>query len=222
MMSSETSSSSRRKRQAVAPPAGRRPSGGQGHAGQGVRPGREVAIDAALNLQPLHLLILGTAAAASAAALLAHGTRPANIVFVVLSVIAAGVVAIAVFRTLWPLASDVTATQPEMVGGRTRAALEREKTIVLRAIKELEFDRAMGKLSETDFHEMSGRLRARAAGLIRQLDTGAGYRDQVERDLAKRLAEGAAPVVVRGTFCTECGTKNEPDAKFCKNCGQRL
>ena len=32
-----------------------------------------------------------------------------------------------------------------MVGQRTRAALEREKILTLRAIKELEFDRAMGK-----------------------------------------------------------------------------
>jgi hypothetical protein len=31
---------------------------------------------------------------------------------------------------------------------------------VLRSIKELEFDRAMGKMSEKDFAEMSARLRA--------------------------------------------------------------
>ena len=42
-----------------------------------------------------------------------------------------------------------------MLGGRTRAALEREKALVLRSIKELEFDRAMGKVSEKDFAEMS-------------------------------------------------------------------
>src|SRR6185436_17587187 len=49
----------------------------------------------------------------------------------------------------------------------------------LRAIKELEFDRAIGKLSEEDFKEMSGRLRARATRLIRQLDAGGGYREQI-------------------------------------------
>ena len=64
-----------------------------------------------------------------------------------------------------------------MIGERTRAALEREKMLTLRSIKELEFDRAMGKLSDEDFQEMSGRLRARAARLMRQLDAGAGYRD---------------------------------------------
>ena len=71
----------------------------------------------------------------------------------------------------------------------------------------------------------SGRLRARAAGLIRQLDAGAGYRDQIERDLAKRLAVtvGTKDVAAAvGNFCTQCGTKNEGDARFCKNCGQKL
>ena len=73
-----------------------------------------------------------------------------------------------------------------MVGQRTRVALEREKLLTLRSIKELEFDRAMGRLSDEDWNEMSGRLRARAARLMRQLDAGAGYREQIEKDLAKR------------------------------------
>jgi hypothetical protein len=34
---------------------------------------------------------------------------------------------------------------------------------------------------------MSGRLRTRAARLMRQLDAGSGYREQIERDLTKRL-----------------------------------
>mgnify|MGYP006142053811 CR=1 FL=1 len=39
-----------------------------------------------------------------------------------------------------------------------------------------EFDFAMGKMSQADFDEMSGRLRARALSLMKQLDLGAsGY-----------------------------------------------
>ena len=72
-----------------------------------------------------------------------------------------------------------------MVAGRTRAALEREKMLVLRAIKELEFDRAMGKIADGDFDEMRDRLRARALRLIAQLDGAAAYREMIERDLAR-------------------------------------
>ncbi len=210
MMNSEPSSTSRRKRRAAPPPTGR---------SQGARAARvnQVPVSApsvrnagaGTGLQPVHLLILGTVGAATAGTLVAHGTRPANIVFVVLSILAVGIVAMAVYRTLWPLTSDVSAVQPEMVGGRTRAALEREKTIVLRAIKELEFDRAMGKVSESDCEEMIGRLRARAVRLIRQLDAGsAGYRDLIDRELNARLGTGGAgvrPVNGRGTDVAQSG-----------------
>lgn len=131
-------------------------------------------------------------------------------------------IGMAALRAVGPLVSpeeDRTA----MVGERTRAALEREKLLTLRSIKELEFDRAMGKLSDADWQEMSSRLRARAAGLMKQLDAGAGYREQIERDVARRLGDPPATAAsTRGNFCTECGTKNEGDAKFCKNCGTKL
>ena len=108
-----------------------------------------------------------------------------------------------------------------MIGQRTRAALEREKLLVLRSIKELEFDKAMGKLSDGDFNEMSGRLRTRAARLIRLVDAGGGYRAQVEGDLARRLGEAPAePQAAR--FCSACGTPRDADARFCKGCGAKL
>ena len=148
-----------------------------------------------------------------------QGITPVILLTIIMATVA--LVAIAALRAVRPLVSpqeDRTA----MVGERTRVALEREKLLTLRSIKELEFDRAMGKLSDADWHEMSGRLRARAGGLMKQLDAGSGYREQIERDLAKRLAEPAPATSPRGNFCTECGTKNEGDAKFCKNCGHKL
>ena len=149
-------------------------------------------------------------------------SRSSIILFTVLMA-AACLVGIAALRAVRPLVSPEEDRTP-MVGERTRVALEREKLLTLRSIKELEFDRAMGKLSDADWQEMSGRLRARAAGLMKQLDAGAGYREQIERDLAKRLASppDISDPRTAGHFCTECGTKNEWDAKFCKNCGHKL
>jgi hypothetical protein len=134
----------------------------------------------------------------------------------------AGFAALMVLRTVLPLVTpDVDRTV--MIGRRTRAALEREKLLALRAIKELEFDRAMGKLSDGDFKEMAGRLRARAAGLISQLDAGAGYRAQIERDVEKRLGEAPPPKdAAAGRVCAACATSNDVDARFCKSCGQKL
>ena len=98
-------------------------------------------------------------------------------------------VGFALYRTLWPLAATDFTEQTQIIGGRARAAIEREKTLVLRSIKELEFDRAMGKVSDTDFELMGRRLRAYALALMKQLDVDLpGYRDLIERELAQRLA----------------------------------
>jgi hypothetical protein len=81
--------------------------------------------------------------------------------------------------------------------------------------------------------------------LIKALDAGSGYRDQIERDLQKRLARAAPgpkdpaysnrkaevdvdrragpvdpPAATR--VCATCSTMNDADARFCKECGGRL
>jgi hypothetical protein len=131
-------------------------------------------------------------------------------------------VGIAALRAIRPL---VTAHDDRavVIGRRTRAALEQEKALALRTIKELEFDRAMGKMSDEDFREMSIRLRARAGRLMKQLDAGTGYRSQIETELAKRLGETADAKRAHGPHtCPKCSTANDHDAKFCKSCGERL
>ena len=138
-------------------------------------------------LQPWQLFTLAGLVGATITVFLSRGESPAGVIFLSLTVFAAAAVGIAALRTVKPLTSKAAADSTQVLGGRTRAALEREKALVLRSIKELEFDRAMGKVSEKDFGEMSARLRARAAGLMRQLDAGAGYREQIEKEIEKRL-----------------------------------
>lgn len=168
--------------------------------------------------QPWQLFTLAGLVGATGVVFLAKGQSPAAVIFLSLTIFAAAAVGVAALRTVGPLAGLFSSEAPRAVGGRTRAALEREKALVLRSIKELEFDRAMGKLSDKDFAEMSHRLRARAAGLIRQLDAGAGYRDQIEKEVQRRIAPKiAATPAVR--FCSACGGKVDPDARFCKHCG---
>lgn len=184
-------------------------------------------------LRPWHLLVLGVLAAGVVAMVVTRGSGGVNMVLVPVAVATGGLVAAGVFRSLVPLVESEAVEQPEMVAGRTRAALEREKMLVLRSIKEVEFDRAMGKISDEDFREMAGRLRTRAASLIRQLD-GGGYRQIIERDVAalrggkpRPASHGpaAAPATAEdaaaGT-CAACGVANDADARFCKSCGTRL
>lgn len=190
------------------------------------------------SLQPWHFFVLAALACATVATYMVRGRGVETVIFLTLlmgSVVLVGITALLTVRPLVSPGDDRTA----MVGERTRAALEREKQLALRAIKELEFDKAMGKVSEDDFREMAGRLRARASRLIRQLDAGAGYRARIEQDLAKRLGEHAAsgrqesnaelkeaphaePRTAAVRQCASCSTSNDVDARFCKGCGTRL
>lgn len=54
----------------------------------------------------------------------------------------------------------------------SKAELREEKQRVLRAIKELEFDHAMGKLSDADFKQVGDAYRVRAIEVMRALDEG--------------------------------------------------
>ena len=174
------------------------------------------------SLEPWQFFVLAALGCATAALFATRGQSVTSIVLLTLMMAAAAGVGLAALRMLRPLVSGDD-DRTVMIGERTRVALEREKNLSLRAIKELEFDRAMGKLSDADWQEMSGRLRTRAGRLMRQLDAGVGYRSQIERDLARRVGEAAAPAtVVTALTCVACRTANEPDARFCKSCGQKL
>jgi hypothetical protein len=169
-------------------------------------------------------------------------------------------------------------------------AEEERKRAVLRALKDLEFERSVGKISEEDYAELVARYRAEAKRLLREIDeeaqprheraaalvakrlrregltgtdTGApspekpvaetdeepleptdaddeSSRDRKEaapiarrdkskkrkkpRDPAATEAPAATPAITPEAAtrtCAECGTKNDPDAVFCKKCGAR-
>ena len=202
----------------------------------------------ASTFRPWHFFALAALVAATIGVWLTQDSNLASVILLSLTIGAGALAGVGLYRTLWPLtASDFTEVT-EMVGERPRAAVDREKTLVLRSIKELEFDRAMGKVSEKDFHEMSGRLRARALNIMKQLDFQMpGYRDLIERELEARLKavdsqqsmvddpraastgsrvqsarHGVGHVSGSGPTCAECGTSIDPDARFCKSCGSAL
>ncbi len=139
---------------------------------------------------------------ATAVVIVATGQSPAAIILLSLTVLSASLVALGTYRALSPLATRDAIEAPQMLGGRTRAALEREKTLVLRSIKDLEFDFAMKKMSQSDYDEMSARLRARAVGLMRQLDEGSGYRALIEAEFGKRLGRRGLPPAGSSTPAT--------------------
>ncbi len=103
----------------------------------------------------------------------------------------------------WPLVQARLGAEPDEP--ETLPPLERQKREALAAIKEAEFDRAMGKLSDEDFAALTARYRTQALEAIAGLD---GLRRGAPAD-----ARGAA------RFCAQCGTGLPAGAKFCAACG---
>lgn len=182
------------------------------------------AASGAPTLPSWQLFVLAGLVGATLVVVVSRGQSPVAIILLSLVIFAAAAVGAAALRTLVPFVRGHDALAVPVVAGRARAAIEREKTLVLRAIKDLEFDHAMGKVSNQDFADMGQRLRTRAAGLLRQLDAGAAYSTLIEQELARRLAaSGVTPAeTAAARFCTQCGASTAAGAKFCGQCGHRL
>jgi len=107
--------------------------------------------------------------------------------------------AAALLLVIWLLWSSVQAlageselTFEEAFSLGARSAEEEQKRAVLRALKDLEYERSVGKISEDDYHEYAARYRAEAKRLIQSLDENlAEGRKQVEYELSRRLAKNA-------------------------------
>jgi hypothetical protein len=87
------------------------------------------------------------------------------------------------------------------------------------ALREIEFDRATGKLSDSDYAELKSRYTAQALAAMRarggaDAPGGASPEDLVE---ATVLAYRS-----RLKSCAQCGPRPEPDAVYCSSCGAYL
>lgn len=112
---------------------------------------------------------------------------------------------------LYPLFFD---TRPAKRRASVQEKESGESAIV--ALREIEFDRATGKLSDADYNELKTTYSARALAEIRAVDAspGAAPVDPVEaRVRAYRLAR---------KDCSSCGLRPEPDAVYCSTCGSYL
>jgi hypothetical protein len=94
-----------------------------------------------------------------------------------------------------------------------RQMYERQKADAYAAIKEAEFDRQMGKLSEVDFKLVRDKYAAQALEAIAALDALSVAR-------TRQLKEARRPT--RIAFCPLCGRGIPPRANFCPACGQSL
>jgi cytochrome c-type biogenesis protein CcmI len=142
-----------------------------------------------------------------------------------------------------PLGIGLSRARAKSAGELQVERHEHERALAVQGLRELEFDREMGKLSAADYDSMHSTLENRALTAM----------TEVERLRAEAAAKKPAPVVAladaprrsaplpRSTdtvptlvvhheiprassprkirFCPECGTRSAPDSNFCAECG---
>ena len=138
-----------------------------------------------------------------------------------IEVVAAGMVGISL---LW-LVFEPLFTAPSRAAAQTSAleALEEEQDtrsgVALTALKEIEFDRETGKLSDADYGFLKQKYTVEALAALREEADSAPA--DVEAMVAARvetIRSGAAP----SAGCPMCGIGLEPGARFCSACGHRV
>jgi zinc ribbon protein len=128
-----------------------------------------------------------------------------------------------------PLGGGFFPTRRRNASELERMRLEHERGLAVQGLRELEFDREMGKLSDADYESLHDALERRALTAMAALDKSADAsrgKGAVRRIDTARIApavaraQGAQPRNIN--FCPQCGVRALPDTKFCGECGTAL
>ena len=112
------------------------------------------------------------------------------------------------------------------------------QTVALRALKEIEFDRATGKLSDPDYEHLKAKYTSAALAALRgeTVPTPGGspgftkpqptvscptHGLRPEKD-AHFCSECGRRLGKASAYCVRCGTSLETDARYCNACGARV
>jgi hypothetical protein len=129
--------------------------------------------------------------------------------------------ALALFVVLRPLIWPPPAVDPVVEPAEQE---ETPRGVALLALKEIEFDRETGKLSDEDYRFLKEKYTAQALEALRAEEMPEAT-DDVEALIAHRvraLRSAAATAPPGAPICPTCGPRPEADAVFCSTCGSRL
>ncbi len=96
---------------------------------------------------------------------------------------------------------------------------------ILAALRDLDFDHAMGKIADEDYAPQRAQLVARGVEVLKQLEK-LERDDAIEQAIAARRkprpARAKEAVGRAEAACPNCGRLTHPEDKFCARCGAKL
>ena len=137
-----------------------------------------------------------------------NGDAVALVVGTLLAVVGLAVV-------LYPLFAEETAPRVAPAAPERAEVGERERAV--EALREIEFDRETGKLSDVDYAELKAAYTQEAIAAMRAEESAAALASPADPAEAVVLAYRQ-----RVRDCGRCGPRPEPDAVYCSSCGGYL
>ena len=98
--------------------------------------------------------------------------------------------------------------------------LDEKKTQILTIIKDLDFEKASGKLSDADYESSRNDYLAQVSAVMTRIDELAPQQEQKPKKKISVKAKRTAPKRKAETIaCASCGETNPKSSKFCLDCG---
>ena len=120
----------------------------------------------------------------------------------------------AIVFTLLVRSKDIPPPEPES----PTAHLEARRARIYEALRDLQFEYRVGKLSDEDYQRTKLELQAQLAGVLEKIDAIQGKAAPAKA--APKPAAAAPPAP--GTVCPHCGAKFPQPLKFCGECGKPM
>jgi hypothetical protein len=147
-----------------------------------------------------------------------------------------GVAVLAVGWPLWRERQEPEIVEEALVASAAVAdplgdLIDRRDSIY-QAIKELEFDYQVGKVSEVDYQAFDAQLKTQAVAVLKEMDAlqaaevDAALDAQIEAEIAALRRNGHARANLEPSpavaFCPQCGRQARSGDRFCGSCGAAL
>lgn len=140
--------------------------------------------------------------------------------FIVLAILLS---AVALFAVAYPIVLRAGSTQP--AAASAQEALEEllaQREAAFQALRELNFDRQVGKITDEDFIAFEANLKLHAADVLRALDRWEAEADAGLDDALEQAVRARRAALRSGSACPACGRPVAADDKFCPACGAAL
>lgn len=97
-----------------------------------------------------------------------------------------------------------------------------QKEIVFAELKDLDFEKAMGRIADSDYDRLRHQYKLKAETIVQHIDMlghSAERDDWIEKEIQARRRDGEPSTSTR---CAKCGTMNMATNRFCTRCGTQL